>query len=125
MVSIIGQYPLIAEGISAFIPDKICINYINLNAGDYLALEGAYQPLSNSRLIIINLDGIHTEAQFLIAYCKKKCTSAKIIAVDSHNSNAMAKHLVELGASAYLPITANGDIMSKLIKELLSDVEVV
>jgi DNA-binding NarL/FixJ family response regulator len=121
MVSIVGQSMLIAEGLSAFIPSKIHINYITLQAGYNITEAGSYQLLFNSNLIIINLDGIHEEARHFIAYCKKLCFASKIIAVDNHNSNAMAKHLIDIGASAYLPITSNGEIISKLIRELLSD----
>lgn len=127
MVTIIGLYQHISEAIADLIPDRIKVRHISIKLGENSAeIENKAEIennkcISTTQIFILNIDGLHKEAFTLIALLKKIAPASKILALDTHNSTAMAQHIIDNGATAYLPITVNAEQLSKIILENLSD----
>jgi len=107
MIVVIGANPYISEELVDLLPEtsktaKITID-LELETNELEVI----QQLSEAELILLNMDRIYKKGLSLIKTIQVLLPTVHILALDDHNSKVMAKHIIQQGASAYIPLNTN------------------
>lgn len=119
MIVIIGYNQIIAEGIADLMPEQYETQFIKFPPERAFSNKELQMLIKYCSLIVINLDSIYKSALEFIQSVKKLNKSPNILALDTYRSPSIAKHLMNQGVSAYLPITTNTEDLNKAIQACL------
>lgn len=97
---LIDDHKIILDGISSLLDSDKEIEVLRTFQNPNEALK--FLDSSPVDVIFTDLDMPEMNGEDVLAYCKSKFPSSKVIVLSMHNEKSVIRHLIELGADGYL-----------------------
>ncbi|MBT8327127.1 MAG: response regulator transcription factor, partial [Bacteroidia bacterium] len=112
-IVLIDDHKIILDGISSLIATDSGIEVLQTFESPEDAI--AFLDKTPVDIVFTDLDMPQLKGEDVLAYCKSKFPSVKVIVLSMHNEKSIIKHLIKLGADGYLIKSAGKDEILKAI----------